>query len=109
MNKRLLKLLQIIVTLVLLAVVFYQAGLFSNEGQQRFLNILKNASLGLLTLSVLVGISINLVSALKWYMLTRAQALGAGYWRIFAYYLVGQFYNMFLPTSVGGDVVRAYE
>lgn len=50
-----------------------------------------------------------MVSAFKWYLLTRSQSLGAGYWRIFAYYLVGQFYNMFLPTSVGGDLVRSYE
>jgi len=28
---------------------------------------------------------------------------------MFAYYLIGQFYNMFLPTSVGGDLVRSYE
>ena len=109
LNKRLFKLLQIVATFTLLGVVFYQAGLFSDSGQQRFLATLKNASLNLLVLSVLVGVLINLVSALKWHMLVRSQALGAGYWRIFAYYLVGQFYNMFLPTSVGGDVVRAYE
>jgi len=60
-------------------------------------------------LSVLVGIFINLLSAFKWFMLTQSQHLGAGFWRLFAYYLVGQFYNMFLPTSVGGDVVRSYE
>ncbi len=109
MNKRLFKLLQIVVTITLLGVVFYQAGLLSTEGQQRFIALLKNASLPLLILSVLVGVLINLVSAFKWFLLTQSQSLGAGYWRIFAYYLVGQFYNIFLPTSVGGDVVRSYE
>ena len=48
-------------------------------------------------------------SALKWYMLTRAVDMQAGYWRLFSYYLIGQFYNLFLPTSVGGDVVRSYQ
>ncbi len=92
-----------------MALVFYQAGLFNDVGQQRFLDTLIKASPLFLCLSILVGVAVNMVSSLKWYMLTQTQGLGAGYWRIFAYYVVGQFYNMFLPTSVGGDVVRSYE
>lgn len=89
--------------------VFYQAGLFSSAGRDAFIDNLRNADMRFLALSVAVGIMINLVSALKWWMLVRAQSLVAGYWRIFSYYLIGQFYNLFLPTSVGGDVVRSYE
>jgi len=108
-NRPLLKILRIVVTICLLGVVFYLADLFTQEGRQRLINTLKNADVVMLVVAFLVGILINMVSAFKWYLLTRSQALGAGYWRIFAYYLVGQFYNMFLPTSVGGDVVRSYE
>jgi len=108
-NKHLLKILQFAATFGLLGLVFYQAGLFTQEGQERFLGTLVKASPVFLCLSVLIGVLVNMVSALKWYMLTQTQSLGAGYWRIFAYYVVGQFYNMFLPTSVGGDVVRSYE
>ena len=89
--------------------VAYQAGLFSEDGQQRFLNMLKSANLLILIAAVLIGIVVNMISAFKWYMLVRAQQMAAGYWRIFAYYVIGQFYNMFLPTSVGGDFVRSYE
>lgn len=89
--------------------MFYVADLFSPEGRQRLLNTFKNADFGLLIIAFLLGVIINMVSAFKWYLLTRSHSLGAGYWRIFAYYLVGQFYNMFLPTSVGGDVIRSYE
>jgi len=71
--------------------------------------MLKNADIGFLVLSILVGVLVNIGSALKWFMLIRSQNLMAGYWRTFAYYLVGQFYNQLLPTSVGGDVVRSYE
>lgn len=92
-----------------MTLVLHQAGLFTEAGQQRFWGTLVKASPLFLCLSVLLGVVVNMVSALKWYMLTQSQALGAGYWRIFAYYVVGQFYNMFLPTSVGGDVVRSYE
>lgn len=109
MKKTALKLVQLLVTLLLLAFVFYQVGLFSESGRSQFASVLVNVSWPFLLMSIAVGILINASSALKWFMLTRSQNLGASYLRIFAYYLVGQFYNLFLPTSVGGDVVRAYE
>jgi len=89
--------------------VFYLADLFSPAGRKLLFDTLKNADLGILLAAVLLGVVINMISSLKWYMLTQSQNLGASYWRIFAYYLIGQFYNMFLPTSVGGDFVRSYE
>jgi glycosyltransferase 2 family protein len=48
------------------------------------------------------------VSALRWQMLARMLGLG-GRWRDYlAYYFIGMFFNLVLPTSVGGDVVRAW-
>jgi len=109
LKQQILKIVQIIATLCLLTLVFYQVGLFSESGRTAFWRVLKGADWSLLVLSVLVGVLINMSSALKWYMLIRARNLVVGYWRIFSYYLIGQFYNLVLPTSVGGDVVRSYE
>lgn len=109
MSRPTFKLIQLIATFVLLGLVLYLSGLLSKEGQTAFVEMLKNADLHFLMLSILVGVLVNLGSALKWFMLIKSQQLGAGYWRTFAYYLVGQFYNQILPTSVGGDVVRSYE
>ena len=109
MNKPILKVVQIFATIALLSLVFWQVGLFSESGRAVFIETLTGANFKLLLLSVAVGILINMVSALKWFMLTQSQHLNAGFWRIFSYYLIGQFYNLFLPTSVGGDVVRSYE
>jgi uncharacterized membrane protein YbhN (UPF0104 family) len=48
------------------------------------------------------------VSAVRWQMLGLVLGLG-GRWRDYlAYYFVGMFFNLVLPTSVGGDVVRAW-
>ncbi|MHB1425579.1 MAG: lysylphosphatidylglycerol synthase transmembrane domain-containing protein, partial [Gemmataceae bacterium] len=48
------------------------------------------------------------VSAARWQMLGNMLGLD-GCWRdYFAYYFVGMFFNLVLPTSVGGDVVRAW-
>jgi len=109
LNKSILQVTQIFATIALLALVFWQVGLFSEPGRATFIETLTGANFRYLLLSVAVGILINMVSAFKWFMLTQSQHLNAGYWRIFSYYLIGQFYNLFLPTSVGGDVVRSYE
>ena len=109
MNKRIFKVIQIIASIGLLSLVFYQAGLLTSEGRERIISSFTNANLVFLLLSVLLSFVINMSSSLKWYMLTQALQLKAGYWRLFSYYVIGQFYNLFLPTSVGGDVVRSYE
>ncbi|HTU19577.1 MAG TPA: lysylphosphatidylglycerol synthase transmembrane domain-containing protein [Gemmataceae bacterium] len=48
------------------------------------------------------------VSAMRWQLLGRTLGLG-GRWRDYlGHYFVGMFFNLVLPTSVGGDVVRAW-
>ena len=101
--------LRISVSVLLLAAVLHLTGLLSAEGRSVFIAQLINADLAWLLISLLIGVVINMSSALKWWWLARAIGITVGYWRIFCYYVVGQFYNLFLPTSVGGDVVRAYE
>jgi uncharacterized membrane protein YbhN (UPF0104 family) len=48
------------------------------------------------------------LSALRWQLLARSVGFGGGYGRYLAHYSVGTFFNLVLPTSVGGDVVRAW-
>jgi uncharacterized membrane protein YbhN (UPF0104 family) len=48
------------------------------------------------------------VSALRWRLLARVHGLTGSRRRYIAYYFIGMFFNLFLPTSVGGDVVRTW-
>ena len=50
-----------------------------------------------------------LASVIKWQILLRSQKLEVSFPRLFGLYMVGRFFNNFLPTTVGGDVVRGYE
>ena len=109
MSNSLVKLIQILISITLLITVAWWVGLFTAEGQQQFVELIANADPLFLAASIAIGVVVNMSSSLKWWMLARARALNAGYWRVFSYYVVGQFYNLFLPTSVGGDVVRSYE
>jgi uncharacterized protein (TIRG00374 family) len=46
---------------------------------------------------------------IKWKILLKSQNIDIPLWRLYALYLVGRFFNNFLPSNVGGDVIRAYE
>jgi uncharacterized membrane protein YbhN (UPF0104 family) len=50
----------------------------------------------------------QVASSLRWLLLARTLGLSGSLWRFSAYYFIGMFFNLVLPTSVGGDVVRAW-
>ncbi len=50
----------------------------------------------------------QIASALRWLVLARPLGLSGGLGRYTAFYFIGMFFNLVLPTSVGGDVVRAW-
>jgi uncharacterized membrane protein YbhN (UPF0104 family) len=63
-------------------------------------------SLWLLALGLYL--SLQAVSSLRWRLLAGPLGLGGSARQYLAYYYVGMFFNLVLPTSVGGDVVRAW-
>ena len=103
------KAIRIIITILLLVLVVYLAGLFDPAKRLELWQTLKNPNWFWLIVCILVGFLVNLSSAVKWWMLANAGGLKIGLLRTWAYYMVGMFYNLIMPTSVGGDVVRAYE
>ncbi len=50
----------------------------------------------------------QLLSSVRWQLLAQAAGFGGSTRRYCAYYFLGMFFNLVLPTSVGGDVVRAW-
>jgi hypothetical protein len=64
--------------------------------------------LGLWLAALLVYLLTQVVSAVRWQALARLVGFDGGWGRYLAYYYVGMLFNLVLPTSVGGDVVRAW-
>jgi len=62
-----------------------------------------------LLLAIALGTAMVLLSAFKWRLLLRGLGKPIGLVSLFRFYLVGTFFNLFLPTSVGGDVRRVYD
>jgi hypothetical protein len=50
-----------------------------------------------------------IISAYRWQILLKAQSVEVSIGFLIKSYLVGIFFNNFLPSTVGGDVVRAYD
>ena len=63
---------------------------------------------GLWLLAALLYASTQVVSSLRWQWLARPLGFALPLRRYLAFYYVGMFFNLVLPTSVGGDVVRAW-
>ena len=59
-------------------------------------------------LALLALVFAQLISGLRWQMLAAPLGFDAPYRRYASLYFIGMFFNLVLPTSVGGDVVRAW-
>ncbi|MFQ3567074.1 MAG: lysylphosphatidylglycerol synthase transmembrane domain-containing protein [Aggregatilineales bacterium] len=72
-------------------------------------NAITSANLLLVGLAVLSNVVGLLISAFRWQILMRAQSVEATIPFLLKSYLVSGFFNNFLPSTMGGDAVRAYD
>ncbi len=50
----------------------------------------------------------NLVCCFRWFLLARAQGLHASFRGMFELTMIGSFFNLFMPGSVGGDLIKGW-
>ncbi len=107
-KKTIIVVFRVVITISLLAYVVFKAGLFTQPGREALMALVVSARVPFIVLSVLMSPLLNFSSSLKWHMLLISRGIRVGLWRLFLYYNVAKFYNLVLPTSVGGDVVRIF-
>jgi glycosyltransferase 2 family protein len=93
--------LKVVVTLGLYVAVFYKVD------RSALWTRLESAQLGWVALGVLCYAAGQWTSAWRWWILLAPVRLAVPFLRMVAFYFVGMFFNMFLPTIVGGDAVKA--
>jgi uncharacterized protein (TIRG00374 family) len=69
---------------------------------------LSGINLGWYILSLLLYVSIQPIRSFRWGLLLWKREIDVSFWRLLSLYFVGLFFSTFLPTLVGGDVVRGY-
>ncbi len=70
---------------------------------------LKSVNLLWLGIAYLVHLMDYPISTLRWKLLLDAQGIKLPYKRLLGSYFVGTFFSTFLPTGIGGDMIRAYD
>jgi uncharacterized protein (TIRG00374 family) len=101
LKTHLLRLLRIIVSGALLFWVLKQADLGEIGAT------IAGANLWWILAAFGVNLFGNVLGALRWQLLLRSQGRLLPLPHLLGSYLVGLFFNMFLPSTIGGDVVRA--
>src|SRR5690554_1482946 len=93
-------LLKAAVTIVGLGVVLSQIDL------RNVSEILLGAQLGWLAVTFGLILLSLVIRAVRWFYLLQGLGVTLSLGRLVALYYVGNFFNAFLPTSFGGDVMR---
>jgi glycosyltransferase 2 family protein len=70
--------------------------------------IIKGLNLGILAIAILLLVANTVIVASRWYLLLRLQSIEIGLMPAIKLTFLGFSYNQFLPSSVGGDVLRAW-
>jgi len=96
-------LLRIAGTLLAIALLIY---LLSRQGWQSILDATRQIPLGILAACFGLVMISRLAVALRWHVLLRASGLAIPLWQSVQITFAGLFASNFLPTTVGGDVVR---
>jgi uncharacterized protein (TIRG00374 family) len=90
-----------VVTIGLYVLVFYWTN------AEQIVGTLRTAQLGIVALCIALYAAGQALSALKWWFLIVPVGLSTSYARLLGFYFTGMFFNLFLPTIVGGDAVKA--
>ncbi len=99
-RRRVLLAARIVVSVALLAI------LFSRMDTTAFWSSARQASIGWLLVALVIYFAHVLASTWRWHLLLNAQGVEAPASMLLSSYLVAIFFNNFLPSNVGGDVVR---
>src|SRR3989338_3471831 len=69
--------------------------------------LIKNADLYYLMLAVAIFVLCNCLLLLRWDLIIKGLDVHIPFSRVVVSFFVGLFFNIFLPSSVGGDVARS--
>ncbi len=101
MKKNFLIVLKIVISLGILYILF--RGMDLNAFLE---TISKLKPLSIISVVVMIFI-IQCISSLRWQILLKKD-FDAAYLKLLSMYLIGMFFNNFLPTLVGGDLIKTY-
>ncbi len=106
LKKKLFLFLRLVISFGLIGYIFY--SLHAAGKLHELPAYFASANYWWLLLAALLLLGLLAAGSLRWGMLLGAQGIHLSRISVFMYYMIGMFLNNFLPSTVGGDFVKAY-
>ncbi|MFH2137218.1 MAG: lysylphosphatidylglycerol synthase transmembrane domain-containing protein [Candidatus Omnitrophota bacterium] len=103
-NKVIFLIIRIIISLVLFGALFYMMRSKIDE----ILNIMREVNLALFLVSLTLNLVIYSLSGLRLNLLFKVNNIHFRIIEVIKLVYIGSFFNSFMPTSFGGDVIKMY-
>src|SRR3977135_15232 len=103
MKRILLTILQLVVTVAMLWYVFHDP-----DQRAKMAVALRTANYSWVGVGILAYIVVEISAAIRWQILLRVQGIRLSLPRVSGLFLIGMFYNQFLPGGTGGDIIKSY-
>ena len=94
------RLLRILISLVVLIIVIASVGV------DRLWAVLSSVNLGWFLIALAIHFLGIVIRTFRWAILVKSLDVHVSFGRLFYLYMAGTFFNTFLPTGIGGDVVK---
>jgi uncharacterized protein (TIRG00374 family) len=103
MKKILITLFQLTVTIAVLYWVYHDPN-----RRAQMAEAIRNAQYRWVILGILAYVVVEVAAAFRWHVLLKVQGIHLNVLRLSALFLIGMFYNQFLPGGTGGDIMKSY-
>jgi glycosyltransferase 2 family protein len=103
MKKILITVFQLAITIALLYWVYHDPN-----RRAQMAEALRHARYSWVVIGILAYFIVEIAAAFRWHVLLRVQGIHLSFWRLSGLFLIGMFYNQFLPGGTGGDIIKSY-
>ncbi|MHC4570530.1 MAG: lysylphosphatidylglycerol synthase transmembrane domain-containing protein [Planctomycetota bacterium] len=86
-------------------------AIFWVSREQRWSNLAKiflQMNMGIFAVALGIFALCQIIVGLRWWLLLRSQSIFIEFWAAVRLHFLGLFYNNFMPSSLGGDFIRAW-
>ncbi len=88
--------------------LIYSLFKFGKVDPQQIYQVFNKANIYLCSLALVLLVASNFISAYRWKLLAKVLGFDLSLFQYTQYYLMGLFFNLFLPSTIGGDFSRCY-
>ncbi|HEY2625903.1 MAG TPA: lysylphosphatidylglycerol synthase transmembrane domain-containing protein [Candidatus Udaeobacter sp.] len=103
MKKILVTFFQLGVTIAVLYWVYHDP-----EKRAQMVQALRHAQYHWVAIGILAYVLVEIAAAFRWHVLLKVQGIHLSLPRLSGLFLIGMFYNQFLPGGTGGDIIKSY-